>query len=359
MAATGQKLSTVEEAVRLWEKGLKVAIKAVKTDKATNNGRSISPGRARAERAKNNTAENGGGKYSIDFQNATENTSIMELIEKVNSGVFSQNETVYLGSVSAKAAADIRTITGIDVTGYKVAIEARMIDHILKRHGEYGVADHSMADPADLAKLNYVLNNYDEIVSGENTTAYTSRVDNRNKSSKTVVYSKNISGSTKSYYVAQAVPVTKSRTLYILSAFIGNSKTKKEALQSPNAVRPGATAKTESASASNMSISTDGTNVNPKFSIDLDYMGAVNHGDMEAAQKMVDEAAKQAGYTIHAYHGTPNGNFTVFRNWQYFTQNKAYADVYQNQGASSNGYKTTATNPKTYEVYLAPKKILM
>ena len=56
------------------------------------------------------------------------------------------------------------------------------------------------------------------------------------------------------------------------------------------------------------------------------------------------------------YHGTPNGTFNVFRNWQYFTENEWYADVYQNQGASSNGYKRTADNPKTYAVYLKAEK---
>ena len=81
---------------------------------------------------------------------------------------------------------------------------------------------------------------------------------------------------------------------------------------------------------------------------DAAYLSAVNSGDMETAQRMVDEAAKDAGYTVRAYHGTPNGTFTVFRGWQYFTRDKQYADVYQNQGASSNGYKKTADNPKTY-----------
>ena len=82
------------------------------------------------------------------------------------------------------------------------------------------------------------------------------------------------------------------------------------------------------------------------------YMSAVDTGDMETAQSMVDEAAERAGYDIKAYHGTPNGTFTVFRDWQYFTEDKEYADVYQNQGASSNGYKVTAQNPKTYSVLL-------
>ena len=52
-----------------------------------------------------------------------------------------------------------------------------------------------------------------------------------------------------------------------------------------------------------------------KFSIspemDADYMSAVNSGNMEEAQRLVDEAAKSAGYDTRVYHGT-GANFTVF-----------------------------------------------
>jgi len=41
-------------------------------------------------------------------------------------------------------------------------------------------------------------------------------------------------------------------------------------------------------------------------------MSAVENGDMEAAQRFVDEAAKKAGYKVHAYHGTLSNKFTVF-----------------------------------------------
>ena len=91
--------------------------------------------------------------------------------------------------------------------------------------------------------------------------------------------------------------------------------------------------------------------------MDRQYMDAVESGDMETAQRMVDEAARKAGYTTKAYHGTPNGTFNVFRGWQYFTESKDYADVYQNQGASSNGYKQTATRPRTYSVFLDLGKV--
>jgi len=47
---------------------------------------------------------------------------------------------------------------------------------------------------------------------------------------------------------------------------------------------------------------------------DKDYMAAVNKGDMEMAQKMVDEAAKAAGFNVKAYHGTTSETpFTVFK----------------------------------------------
>lgn len=47
--------------------------------------------------------------------------------------------------------------------------------------------------------------------------------------------------------------------------------------------------------------------------MDTEYLAAVESGDMETAQRMVDEAAKAAGYDIRGYHGTrsPIG-FTEF-----------------------------------------------
>ena len=40
---------------------------------------------------------------------------------------------------------------------------------------------------------------------------------------------------------------------------------------------------------------------NKKTSTDAEYISAVKRGDMETAQRMVDEAAKKAGYTDNAY----------------------------------------------------------
>lgn len=45
--------------------------------------------------------------------------------------------------------------------------------------------------------------------------------------------------------------------------------------------------------------------------VDSEYMAAVERGDMDEAERMVDEAAKAAGYTVKGWHQTA-GDFTVF-----------------------------------------------
>lgn len=46
--------------------------------------------------------------------------------------------------------------------------------------------------------------------------------------------------------------------------------------------------------------------------IDDKYLEAVENNDLETAQKLVDEAAKENGYTIKAYHGTARADRVCF-----------------------------------------------
>ncbi len=62
---------------------------------------------------------------------------------------------------------------------------------------------------------------------------------------------------------------------------------------------------------------------------DTAYLDAVNRGDTKTAQRMVDEAAKKAGYTVKAYHGT-SAEFNIFKKSKrnagfWFTTSKTYA----------------------------------
>ncbi len=74
---------------------------------------------------------------------------------------------------------------------------------------------------------------------------------------------------------------------------------------------------------------------------DRKYMDAVKQGDTAEAQKLVDAAAKAAGYKNLFYHGAKKGGgFTTFRGWSYFTENKGYAQRYSEAGNANSLYTT-------------------
>ena len=162
-------------------------------------------------------------RYSARYAAAEENPEIANLVQRVLSGDFKANDKVYLGTVSQKNAARIQEITGINVDGFRVAIEARQIEHILNRHGIEGSADHSMAQVSDISKIGYILSDPDNISPAGKTQAYTYMRNGKNRTADTVIYEKGIGE--KTYYAVQAVPDTKAKTLYIVTAFIQkNSK---------------------------------------------------------------------------------------------------------------------------------------
>lgn len=100
---------------------------------------------------------------------------------------------------------------------------------------------------------------------------------------------------------------------------------------------------------------------NARFSqamIDEEYDQAVKNGDVQREQELVDQAADRNGYTMEVYHGTPTGGFTQFKDWSYFTENKAYADRYNHPSASSiRGYAVEATRPMTYALRMNPGRV--
>ena len=97
--------------------------------------------------------------------------------------------------------------------------------------------------------------------------------------------------------------------------------------------------------ASKQNVAQDADDVKEKFSDrDSSYIDAVSRGDMEAAQQMVDEAAKAAGYTVKAHHGTSNDFWTFkkgnkrtrgtlnFGNGFYFSPSRSFAENYTSTG---------------------------
>lgn len=216
---------------------------------------------------KNNTTEDGGVKYSKKYLEAKNNQDIIDLVFKVENKDFKPNDKVFLENVSEDIAERIEVLTGIQVNGFKVAIEARQIEHILNEHGVNGKSDNSMSDVNDISKMEYVLKNPDEIRESGRTQAYSYMENGYNRTAKTVLYEKVLGGN--SYYVVQAVPDTKKKTLYIVSAFIGKSGYKKEAPQLIDAKSPNVTPKDGSVIASTNIISdkVEKININSEKSV--------------------------------------------------------------------------------------------
>lgn len=90
---------------------------------------------------------------------------------------------------------------------------------------------------------------------------------------------------------------------------------------------------------------------------DTAYIDAVNNGDMETAQRLVDEAAKEAGYTIKAFHGSryvfnrfskdklgSNTNTEVSKRW-FFAADEETANSYYPYGVMK---ELSKLNPKMY-----------
>ncbi len=175
------------------------------------------------------------------FASTKANDNLLDLIKRVKERDYRDNDRVYLGRVSNSVAEKIHSITGIDVHDFKVAIEARQIKHILEYHGEDGKTNHSMSSDDTIAKMEYVLDSPNDIRPAGKAQGYSYMKNGHNKTADTVLYEKSIGD--KSYYVVQAVADTKKKTLYIITAFIGEGGYKTGTLQIDDALSPDETSK--------------------------------------------------------------------------------------------------------------------
>lgn len=143
----------------------------------------------------------------VDFVNKVRNFKNKEAANKVH---------IDLTGVTEREVHDIKKLTGIDTSEYKRSMDGNAVEHIEKDHGENGASDHSMSDVEDLARIEYVLDNYDDIEKGTADKVYTKYMNSDNTPAAKVIYSKRVNGN---YYVVEAVPDSKAKTLRIISAY--------------------------------------------------------------------------------------------------------------------------------------------
>ena len=262
-AQMGEEQSSVVKKIARFVKGIANALK----DKDGEAGEVARQMMDLVDRALGSEVEGekSGTKFDIDKANqeyidAKINSDVLSLVERVEKNQHDKNDKVEMGIVTGKVASDIYNLTGINVDGFKIVIEARLVEHILNDHGKNGKSDRTMSDNANIARLEYTLNNYDDISRGKSTQAYKNIIDGKTRGAQTVLYEKSIGE--KSYYVVQAVPDTKAKTLFIVSTLIGDHGYKKEAPQFAIAESHSVTSEIGTADTSNKSIQQNAPVVN-------------------------------------------------------------------------------------------------
>jgi len=129
---------------------------------------------------------------------------IKSFVQRVKGGDLSFHREK-ISDVTDRMATDIKNILGIDVTGYTNNINTNGIKHTLIRHGESGKQDFSMAVDDDIARVGWVLDNYDkvELLTENGQQVYSSEFhDKNNHPAPQIRFVKRIDGN---YYVVEAV----------------------------------------------------------------------------------------------------------------------------------------------------------
>jgi len=152
-------------------------------------------------------------------------TGLVKFIESVRS--VSRDDANSFGykvsEIGERQRADVERLTGENINAHFNYIGGSEIHHIDYRHGEDGVADHSMANIEDMARIGYVLENYDraDLLVDENgkiktSGAYTAK---NGRPSPVIIYVKKINGF---HCVVEAANDGKRGRLNIISSYKSN-----------------------------------------------------------------------------------------------------------------------------------------
>ncbi|MBQ7465544.1 MAG: hypothetical protein IJS55_03365 [Oscillospiraceae bacterium] len=209
--------------------------------------------------------------------------------------------------VSERATEDIRSLTGVDTTGFRTYFETRQANHIYKDHGENGDTDHTMADDNDVGRMQFVLDHYDSVVYGGRTNSHVQMgKDGNNHPAKTVCFSKKVNGT---YFVVEAVPDTKAKAVNVVSAYMigegkqpyGRNKKKGGAAQQfPDAQKPQGNGLTAAVDATPMNSVPQSTEKVNQKGMSFSAADRQDQGQ-QAAGRGFDELARETAPAEDAY----------------------------------------------------------
>ncbi len=162
-------------------------------------------------------------EYYKKIKKEYENSTNQELLDYIYSQLERPRpkEKFEISSANKNQIKDLKNLLGIDITGFKNVLDYNAIIHIKKRHGINGKADKSMCDQKDLARIGYILENYDSIskLIKNGKDVFSQQQNKDGTRANIVIYKKRING----YYItSQAVVDSKNKRLSIETAYRTN-----------------------------------------------------------------------------------------------------------------------------------------
>ena len=143
---------------------------------------------------------------------------VLEFVSRVINGE-ERESYITVAFFSVEAAAEVEKLTGKMVYGCRIVLDVNAVHHIMNRHGPAGRQDQSMKNIEDIARMRYVIMNYDKI--SYNNISTTGYLDETGKPAPMIQISKRIDGS---YYVIGAVNSSKRKKNYIVTAYMSQEK---------------------------------------------------------------------------------------------------------------------------------------
>ncbi len=308
--ATTQAASEVQTAANMTanaEKGSLLASEKVRTDsllapetKTDVLEVDIQEMAAKGNAAENNAQQSAGevAESAVDFDESGHTTQeietireykqavdpdVLEFVERHIANPQQKNERQKISNVNTKQAKAIQELIGLDVSDYTNTLSSQnFAQHIWRRHGENGVADSSMANTEDIARVGYVLENFDSIDFVKNpdgTLDYSEEYSDRNNSrAPKIKFTKKIDGT---YSVVEAVPDSKWKKLWVVSMYM--TKDSNTVSRAPNAKAPEDTSKTphaatDVAAVNSISQKQEAVNAMDVLETDIKDVGAAKAG---------------------------------------------------------------------------------
>lgn len=128
------------------------------------------------------------------------------------------------GEISETSSKAVKKYTDFDVSGYKIDVNGSAIGHTDIRHGKKGVANSSMSNENDVARLPYIINNADGVASITNREGgqlLDSEFTKDGKGSPVILFVKRVDGE---YYAAAAVQDATKKRLRIKGVYSGKEE---------------------------------------------------------------------------------------------------------------------------------------